>query len=86
MLRTSRRSNTRRAIARKPDLFIIDEGTSALDKMAEAKIRKLIAMLARKTTVIVIAHRISTLESADVIYEMQHGGNVIERTLEEVSA
>ena len=75
-----------RAIARKPDLFIIDEGTSALDKMAEAKIRKLIAMLARKTTVIVIAHRISTLESADVIYEMQHGGKVIERTLEEVSA
>ena len=54
--------------------------------MAEAKIRKLIAMLARKTTVIVIAHRISTLESADVIYEMQHGGKVIERTLEEVSA
>jgi ABC-type multidrug transport system fused ATPase/permease subunit len=75
-----------RAIVRKPDVFIFDEGTSALDQKTEAAVQKSIQALAGGATVIVIAHRISTLKNADLIYEVMPGGKVVTRRFEEIAA
>jgi ABC-type multidrug transport system fused ATPase/permease subunit len=75
-----------RAIIRQPDLFIIDEGTSALDRHAEAVVQETIQKLCSKASVILIAHRISTLENADLIYELLPDGKAVVRTFEEVAA
>jgi subfamily B ATP-binding cassette protein MsbA len=63
-----------RTIVREPELFIFDEATSALDGPSEKMIQQSIESLSRSKTVIVIAHRISTLENADIIYEIDSGG------------
>jgi subfamily B ATP-binding cassette protein MsbA len=75
-----------RAIVRRPDIFIFDEGTSALDSKTEATVQQSIQALAGEATVIVIAHRISTLKNADLIYEVMPGGKVVTRRFEEIAA
>lgn len=75
-----------RAIIRHPDLFIIDEGTSSLDRKTETTVQKSIQRLAAEATVVVIAHRVSTLKDADLIYELLPGGEVVVRTFEEIAA
>ena len=62
-----------RALARKPEILILDEATSALDNESERKIQEVIKSLKGKLTVIVIAHRISTIESADRIIALKNG-------------
>jgi ABC-type multidrug transport system fused ATPase/permease subunit len=62
-----------RALAGGPELVIMDEPTSALDMKAEAAIRETITSLAGKVTVVVIAHRISTLEACDRLMVIQGG-------------
>jgi ATP-binding cassette, subfamily B, bacterial len=62
-----------RALAGGPELLIMDEPTSALDMKAEAAIRETINSLAGKVTVVVIAHRISTLEACDRLMVIQGG-------------
>ncbi|NWG24082.1 MAG: ABC transporter ATP-binding protein [Pseudorhodoplanes sp.] len=75
-----------RAIVRKPDVFVFDEGTSALDQKTEAAVQRSIQTLAGDATVIVIAHRIATLKHADLIYELLPGGKVVTRRFEEIAA
>jgi ABC-type multidrug transport system fused ATPase/permease subunit len=75
-----------RAIARKPDIFIFDEGTSALDRKTELLIQDSIQKLAGEATVILIAHRIATLKNADLIYEILPNGEAIVRSYEELAA
>lgn len=75
-----------RAIARRPDLFIFDEGTSSLDRKTESTVQEAIHRLAGEATVIVIAHRVATLRDAHVIYEMLADGETVVRTFEEVAA
>jgi ABC-type multidrug transport system fused ATPase/permease subunit len=75
-----------RAIARRPDIYIFDEGTSALDVRTEAAVQKSIQSLSGDATVIAIAHRISTLKSADLIYEVSPGGKVVPRRFDEIAA
>lgn len=75
-----------RAIIRRPDIFIIDEGTSSLDRKAEAVVQDSIQTLVKDATVIVIAHRITTLKNADLILELTAGGEAVLRTFEEVAA
>jgi subfamily B ATP-binding cassette protein MsbA len=75
-----------RAIVRRPDVFVFDEGTSALDQKTEASVQQSIQALAGGATVIVIAHRISTLRNADLIYEVLPGGKVVTRRFEEIAA
>lgn len=65
-----------RAIIRQPDLFIFDEATSSLDTRSEKVIQRSIEQLSHTKTVLVIAHRISTLEKADIIYVLDKGGKI----------
>ena len=60
-----------RAIIRKPDLYIFDEATSSLDDKSEKMIQKSIEELSENSTAVVITHRLSTIENADVIYNLE---------------
>lgn len=62
-----------RVLAREPQLLILDEATSALDNESEIKIQKVIENLKGKITVIVIAHRLSTLMNSDKIFSLHDG-------------
>ena len=56
-----------------PDVLILDEPTSSLDVRSESLIRETLSELSKKMTVIVIAHRMSTLEICDRIMVIQDG-------------
>ncbi|WOD39252.1 ABC transporter ATP-binding protein [Nodosilinea sp. E11] len=62
-----------RAIVRNPDLLILDEATNALDSISEQLIQEALELFSRDRTVIVIAHRLDTIEQADHIAVMQQG-------------
>jgi ABC-type multidrug transport system fused ATPase/permease subunit len=62
-----------RAIYRRSRVLVFDEATSALDAMTEANVMDAIHGLGRGVTVLLIAHRISTLRSCDSIVELRHG-------------
>lgn len=65
------------ALVSKPEILILDEATSALDNESERVIRLTIDGLSNEMTIIVIAHRLSTVKKADLIYVMD-AGNVVE--------
>ncbi len=62
-----------RALLRRPRLLLLDEATSQLDAVNEAALRETIADVARTTTVLVVAHRLSTVTMADRIVVMDAG-------------
>lgn len=62
-----------RALYRDPELLVFDEATSALDSVTEENIMQEIYHLSRKKTLIIIAHRISTLLDCDKIIVLQKG-------------
>lgn len=62
-----------RALYRDPNILVFDEATSALDSVTEEKIMQEIYHLSRKKTLIIIAHRISTLLHCDKIVVLQKG-------------
>ncbi|MGQ4332573.1 ABC transporter ATP-binding protein [Streptomyces hayashii] len=62
-----------RALLRKPRLLLLDEATSQLDAVNELALRDVIAETARETTVLVVAHRLSTVTDADRIVVMDAG-------------
>ncbi|WP_232320499.1 ABC transporter ATP-binding protein [Herbidospora daliensis] len=62
-----------RALLRRPRLLLLDEATSQLDAVNELRLREVIAEVARETTVLVIAHRLSTVTGADRIIVMEAG-------------
>ncbi|WP_052422424.1 ABC transporter ATP-binding protein [Nonomuraea candida] len=63
-----------RALLRRPRLLLLDEATSQLDAVNELRLREVIAEVAGETTVLVIAHRLSTVTGADRIVVMEGGG------------
>lgn len=62
-----------RAILRDPEVLILDEATSAVDSVAERRIEESIERWARGRTLIVIAHRLSTVRRADHILVLKDG-------------
>lgn len=62
-----------RALYRHPKLLILDEATSALDNETESAVMEAIENLYGKMTMIIVAHRLSTVEKCDKIYEIKDG-------------
>jgi ABC-type multidrug transport system fused ATPase/permease subunit len=62
-----------RAIIRDPELLFLDEATSALDTESEGMIQKAIDNLSGEITIVVIAHRFSTIRKADYVYVLEKG-------------
>jgi ABC-type multidrug transport system fused ATPase/permease subunit len=62
-----------RALLRKPRLLLLDEATSQLDAVNERAVRDAVADMARESTVLVVAHRLSTVTGADRIVVMDAG-------------
>jgi len=56
-----------------PPLLIFDEATSSLDNESEAYIHDSMTKLCENRTTLIIAHRLSTVKNADLIYVMQSG-------------
>ncbi|MBF0407424.1 MAG: ABC transporter ATP-binding protein [Candidatus Riflebacteria bacterium] len=75
-----------RALLRSPDLLILDEATSELDSSTEEEIAKTIWNYSRKKAVLVVAHRLSTVRIADVIYVLKNGRIVEKGTHSELTA
>ncbi|MDQ7822523.1 MAG: ABC transporter ATP-binding protein [Candidatus Eremiobacteraeota bacterium] len=73
-----------RAIIRRPELLILDEATSSLDSISEKLIQEAIEKIAHETTVVVVAHRLSTVVNADYIYVLDEGKIVEEGTFEDL--
>lgn len=62
-----------RALLRNPDVLVLDEATSALDRESEQMIQRALEELSGKLTIVVVAHRMSTIEKADSIYVLEDG-------------
>ncbi|MFZ2227629.1 MAG: ABC transporter ATP-binding protein [Candidatus Nanopelagicaceae bacterium] len=73
-----------RAMFTKPHLLVLDEATSSLDGETEASISAAIHALRGSTTVVMIAHRLSTVRNADLVIYMADGKIMATGTFEEV--
>ena len=68
-----------RALYTDPELLIFDEATSALDNETEAAIMESINALHGRKTMVIIAHRLTTIEECDIVYRVENGQIVKER-------
>lgn len=66
-----------RAMIRAPELFVLDEATNQLDALTEKAVQETLMRLRERCTMVVIAHRLATVQHADKIIVMD-GGRVIE--------
>lgn len=62
-----------RSLYHDPDVLIFDEATSALDNLTEMAVMKSLKNLGDSKTIILIAHRLSTVQDCDCIYMLDHG-------------
>jgi len=62
-----------RALFEDPEVLILDEATSALDNETEAAIMDSINILAGRKTLVIIAHRLQTIEKCDMVYRVEGG-------------
>ena len=69
-----------RAILNDPALLLLDEATSALDAQSEHQVQQALQSLMKNRTTLIIAHRLSTVQSADKILVLDHGQLVAEGT------
>jgi len=62
-----------RALYHNPRVLVLDEATSALDGVTEKEVFKAINNISRTRTIIIIAHRLTTIRNCDVIYVLKYG-------------
>lgn len=62
-----------RAVLRNPDLLILDEATANIDTITEKLLSSILNKLSKETTLVIIAHRLNTIENADEIYFVNEG-------------
>lgn len=74
-----------RALYARPNILVLDEATSALDMETENAIKDTLISLKKKVTTIVIAHRLSTVTSADLVFVLDQGEIVAQGTFSELS-
>ena len=67
-------------------MLILDEATSSLDAESEANISESISQLKERTTVVLIAHRLSTVKNADKVIYMENGRIRATGTFDQVRA
>ena len=67
-----------------PRVLVLDEATSALDTASERKIQSALGDLVEGRTTLAVAHRLSTIQSADVIHVIDHGQIIESGTHEEL--
>ena len=72
-----------RALYHDPEILVLDEATSALDTETETAVMQSIERLHGEKTILIIAHRLTTIKNADIVYEVD-GGKIVERDKEEV--
>ncbi len=68
-----------RALYHKPSILVFDEATSALDNETETAVMKSIEALQGKKTILIVAHRLSTIRNCDEIYEIADGKAIRKR-------
>jgi ABC-type multidrug transport system fused ATPase/permease subunit len=73
-----------RALFTNPKLLVLDEATSALDGDTEIQVASAIRGLKGKTTILMIAHRLSTVRDADAVVYMENGKAIAIGSFEEV--
>lgn len=72
-----------RALYRNPEIMVLDEATAALDNETENEVMKAIEALQGYKTMIIVAHRLTTVRNCDEIYEVKEG-KVLKKAKEEV--
>jgi ATP-binding cassette, subfamily B, bacterial PglK len=73
-----------RALYHDPQLLVFDEATSALDAATETAVMDSIRALSGLKTIVIIAHRLSTLECCSKVYALRRGAVVAAGLLEDV--
>ena len=70
-----------RALYHDPEILVFDEATSALDNDTEAAVMEAVNSFHGKKTMIIIAHRLNTIEKCDIIYKVENA-KLVETSLE----
>lgn len=68
-----------RALIRNPDILLLDEATSSLDSESEKLVQEAYERAGQSRTMVVVAHRLATVQKADVIFVLGEGGNLLEQ-------
>ena len=68
-----------RALIRDPQVILLDEATSALDSENERLVQNALDRAAKGRTMVMIAHRLATVQNADVIFVLGEGGRLLEK-------
>ncbi len=73
-----------RALYHNPQVLILDEATSALDNQTEQAVMDAVNNLSKNITIIIIAHRLSTVKNCDIIFKLEKGHIIARGTFDEI--